>query len=152
MNSTKSVKRMPFMSARASVSDSRRALRTGVRNQDERVEQGLPPFAAGVAPDGARGPAEAHPGVFPDVDRGAVDPDASGPGLGVRHDISSWCPPRGGHAAAVMPTSSRSKRAPRKLPHSRTAPEFTRYTTVATTSASVLALVETACTRSSIVS
>src|SRR5262249_12881040 len=126
MNSTKSVKRMPFMSARASESDSRRALRIGVADKDERIEQGLPAFGAGVAPDGVRGPAEACPGVLPDVDRGSVHPDASRPYLGGRPDISSWSPSRGAHAAAVMPTSSRSKRAPRKLPHSRTAPEFTR--------------------------
>src|SRR5262245_18416241 len=126
MNSMKSVKRMPFMSDRMSVSDSRRALRIGVGDEDERVEQGLPALGAGVAPDGVRGPAEAWPGVLPDVDRGSVDSDAYRPCLGVRHDISSWSPSRGGHAAAVMPTSPRSKRAPRKFPHSRTAPEFTR--------------------------
>src|SRR5262245_40926931 len=48
-----------------------------------------------------------------------------------------------------MPIASRSNRAPRKLPQSRTTPEFTRWTTVATTSASLAALSETAFTRSS---
>src|SRR5262249_20423227 len=57
-----------------------------------------------------------------------------------------------GQAATVTETVSRSKRAPRKLPQSWTAPEFTRCTTVLTTSASVFALSETAFTRSSKVS
>jgi len=53
------------------------------------------------------------------------------------------------HAEAVPSAEARSKRAPRKVPHSSTVPEFTRHTTVATTSASLAEYLETAVTRSS---
>src|SRR4029077_13212044 len=53
------------------------------------------------------------------------------------------------HAAAVPPAEARSKRVRRKSPHSSMVPEFTRHTTVATTSASLAEYLETAVTRSS---
>src|SRR5262249_45030315 len=107
------------------------ALGVGVAKQHEGVEQGLPLLAVDVELDGVRRPAEPRVRVLPDVDGRSRYPDAPGCGVGA-HDV-----PR--QATSAAPVASRSNRAPRKLPHSWTRPEFTRCTTVATVSVSVSA-------------
>src|SRR5262249_6574248 len=118
------------------------ALGVGVAEQHEGVEHRLPLLAVDVELDRVRGPAEARVRVLPDVDGSSRYPDAPF-GIGA-HGV----PRQATSAASVV---SRSNRAPRKLPHSWTRPEFTRCTTVATVSVSVSAYSDTAFTSSSIV-
>src|SRR5262245_38757011 len=100
---------------------------SGRRRQEHRVEEQHPFAPIGVALEILARPAEGDLRMLPVLDQLTGDEHALACLDGV-HDPSD-------HAAAGQPaTVRRSKRAPLKLPFSRTRPELTRYTTVAITS------------------